>query len=559
MTNRTIQGAGLLVRRFPPALLFVACTSSPLSSEPTPNSCVVPGYTRLDDFVARPTRKVDLAFIIDDSPSMGPKRDKLREQLPRFLGALKDPSDGSLPALRLAILDGDLGSGGAVVQGACGIRNGSILGDGGTLQMIGGPDCGVTDPAAHWIQTVTLSPANFSGDISQVFACLAGGLGQFGCGYQQPLEALAVSATDSGPASLPRFLREDAYLGLIIISDRDDCSALPNAAMFGPELPGETADLRCATRGHACGGQDLPYPTDTAYTDALVDCSARTDTTCAAGTDCICPTACTPLADIHALADKVKGLKRDPDNQILVAGIFGWPGNAADMFRSEYKIAPIPNPAYTPGSQAPPTLYDLWPICYDADHPPVNPDPATGYDATAAGYGAKPGLRLSAFIDEFGANGLKYSMCQPDWSRALMISGDGVKRLHNICIDQQLADADPSTPALDPDCIVEHLFPKVENAAPPSCTVCTGWPLCLQIPGSDSEWTKTILPRCDDTAPVLPCWELKTDMAKCPVTGQLVDLHMTPEPYTPAGTRLRLQCRLCPDANAGAPATPGCG
>ena len=559
MPSRTVHGASSLARRCSPALLLFACSSSPLSSEPTPNSCVAPGYTRLDDFVAWPTRKVDLAFMIDDSPSMGPKRDKLRDQLPRLLAALGDPNDDSLPSLRVAILDGDLGSGGAITQGACGPRNGSILGDGGALQIIGGPECGMTDPAAHWLQTVTLAPANYSGDISQVLGCLAGGMGQSGCGYQQPLEALAVSATDSGPASLPRFLRADAYLGLIIISDKDDCSASPNAAMFGPEVPGETADLRCATRGHACGGQDLPYPTDAAYTAALADCSARTDTTCAAGTDFSGPTACSPLADIHAIADKVKGLKRDPDNQILVAGIFGWPDTYADTLTAQYKIAPIPNPAYVSGSAAPSTLYDLWPICYDADHPPTNPDPATGYDATAAGYGAKPGLRLSAFIDEFGANGLKCSICQPDWSRALMISGDGVKRLHNICIDQQLADADPSTPALDPDCIVEYLFPKVENAAPPSCTACTDGPVCLQVPGSDSEWTKTVLPRCDDTAPVLPCWELRTDVSKCPVTGQLVYLHMSPEPYTPAGTRVRVQCRMCPDANAGAPATPGCG
>jgi hypothetical protein len=81
MPSRTVHGASSLACRCSPALLFFACTSSPLSSEPTPNSCVAPGYTRLGDFVARPTRKVDLAFMIDDSPSMRPKRDKLREQL----------------------------------------------------------------------------------------------------------------------------------------------------------------------------------------------------------------------------------------------------------------------------------------------------------------------------------------------------------------------------------------------------------------------------------------------------------------------------------------------
>src|SRR5450759_2925596 len=140
--------------------------------------------------------------------------------------------------------------------------------------------------------------------------------------------------------------------------------------------------------------------------------------------------------------------------------------------RDRYKIAPIPNPAHTSDPQAPPALYDLWPVCYDPDHPPSNPDPATGYDATAAGYGANPGLRLSAFIDEFGVNGLKFSMCQPDWSAATMVLGgwsDLVKHMHNICIDQPLVDADPTTTSLEPDCVVEYLFPKSDDFVQPKC------------------------------------------------------------------------------------------
>jgi CheY-like chemotaxis protein len=106
------------------------------------------------------------------------------------------------------------------------------------------------------------------------------------------------------------------------------------------------------------------------------------------------------------------------------------------------KMSSIPNPNYAPGSQEPPTVYDLWPICYDRDHPPSNPDPTTGYDTTAAGLGAKPGLRLSAFIDEFGANGRKFSTCESDWSSAM----SGIERpndhmLRHNCIDGKIADA----------------------------------------------------------------------------------------------------------------------
>jgi hypothetical protein len=396
--------------------------------------------------------------------------------------------------------------------------------------------------------------------MGQVLACLAGGVGQAGCDYQQPLQALSVSATSSGPAYLPAFLREDAFLSIVIVSDQDDCSALPNATMFGPVLPGETANLRCATRGHTCGGQTLPYPTTAGFTAPITDCSARTDTTCSVGTDFSGPTACTPLVDVHALAEKVKALKPGSANDtIWVAGIFGWPPSDVQMASATYKIAPIPNPAFAQDAQAPPTVYDLWPICYDPEHPPAQPDPATGYDDAAAGFGAKPGLRLSAFIDEFGRNGLKYSMCQPDWSKAFSLMGEtsGVKR-GNICIDQKFVDADPSTASLDPDCIVDYLFPTHDGLVLPACMDSLGAPPCFALPGDDRDFTKTSFPRCDDNVPAIPCWNIVDDTTKCPDSIHLLNILQTPVPYTPVGARVRVQCRFCPTVNPGVQAGPGC-
>jgi len=553
-------GGGLLS-----ALALMGCTSAPLPSKQPASNVVVPGYTLLGDYVLKPTGKVDLAFVLDDSPSMGPKRDKLAAQLPRMLNALADPNTSNLlPSLRVAVLDGDLGSGGTVTEGACAPKNGSINGstggDEGAFQVLGGPACGMTDLAARWMQTPILSPANFSGAMGQVLACLAGGLGQSGCGYQQPLQALVVSAASSGPAYLPAFVRGDADLDIILVSDQDDCSAWPNAALFGPVLPGETADLRCATRGHVCGGQALPYPTRASFAAPFSDCSARSDTTCSGGTDFSGPIACTPLADVHTLAEKVKALKPGTaDDRIMVTGIFGWPQSDAQMASVTYKIAPIPNPASAQNPQAPSTVFDLWPICYDQDHPPAQPDPDTGYDTTAASFGAKPGLRLSAFIDEFGVNGLKFSMCQQDWINAFQLVGETLdKKLRSICLDQKFVDADPSTASLDPDCIVDYLFPKRDGLVPPACMDGLATPPCFALPGDDRDLTMTSFPRCDDDASVIPCWTIEDDKTRCPDAGHLFSIHRTPEPYTPVGTRIRIQCRFCPEVKAGGPAQPGC-
>jgi hypothetical protein len=505
-----------------------------------------------------PIRKDDLVFVIDNSPSMAPKREKFMKQLPRLLDALRDPSDGTLPNLRVAILDGDMGSSGALSTGACGAKNGTTLGDAGQLQIIGGLNCGMTDPDASWLQMLTLSPANYSGDIAQVFSCLVGGLGQAGCEYQQPLQALATSATP-GPRSLSEFVRPEAYLDLVIISDQDDCSAFPNTGMFAPGVATETTGLRCATRGHACGGANLDYPTTANYAHPLNDCSARTDV-CPSSTDTRQPTSCTPFVDVHALAEQVKALKPGhPDEKIMVTAIAGWPLSDAKMPSAEYKIAPIPNPGHLIDASAPATIYDLWPICYDADHSPTNPDPTTGFDAEAAGYGATPSLRLSAFVDEFRPNGLKFSMCETDWTDAMKLFGETLYReLRNLCVDQKLVDADPSTPELDPDCILEYDVPNVENVSTlPGCAICTG-SACADKLDSGSQWTRTYLPRCDPNSPVPPCWEIMQDSIKCPVNGQLFNVHRTPTPYTPSGARYRFQCRVCSSANAGTATLPGC-
>jgi hypothetical protein len=218
------------------------------------------------------------------------------------------------------------------------------------------------------------------------------------------------------------------------------------------------------------------------------------------------------------------------------------------MASATYKIAPIPNPAAAGKAS---TIYDLWPICYDADHLPSNPDPDTGYDAVAARYGAKPGLRLSAFIDEFGANGLKFSMCQPDWSAAMENLGSTERmKLQNFCLDARLLDTDPSTAEIEPDCLVDYFRPKVENITTPPTSACVG-------AGESAEWTRTRIPRCDAADANIPCWKLIPDNVRCPV-GQLVDI-LDGLPYRPGGTRVSFQCRVCPNPDAGSSKQPGCG
>jgi hypothetical protein len=516
--------------------------------------------------VKPPARQLDMVFMIDNSPSMAPKLNKLAQQLPRMLAALKDPSTGYYPDLRVAIIDSDLGTGGAYPSGACGPSSSQDVsprfGDLGNFQMRGAVGCGA-NPDALWLEYANGKPVNFDPtlDISQVFGCLASNLGAVGCGDEHLLQSFefalaAPSLHQSGSRGLQNtFLRPAASLGLVIVADEDDCSAATNDGMFGdkPELHGESTSLRCATRAHQCNGMNLTdgapgYPTHAKFEANFTECAARTDacpnpTDGTGATDTSGPTPCSPLKDVHQLAQEIKALKAYPDEQIAVAGVFGLPRTDADMAKAKYRIdlVPGPGPEDVDNQQGP--LWDAWPVCYDPDHEPSDPDT---FDAEAWGWGARGGLRISAFIDEFGANGLKFSICERDFTRAMWPFGETTaKKLQNLCIDDKLMDVDPVTPGLQPDCRVVYRVPVGSaNGNVVYTESSQSLPMCP--PGATSDTITT------------DCWQIVMDNKRCPLNGQLVQILRTAAEIADSplagGTKVVMQCWTCPELTS----SPGC-
>jgi hypothetical protein len=525
------------------ALVLSLVSSVACDPRPTAFKVVVEGGVRPDTADAAPTgtyyldlnpaRLLDLVFMIDNSPSMAPKQDKLRKNFPRLISVLKNPTDGSLPDLRVAIIDSDLGTAGAYANNSCAIKQlpdgtMSAYGDLGRFQMLGAQKCGVTASGAKWLEYGNGRPLNFTGDISDVFACLAGNLGTLGCGEEHQLQAFefALVAKGVGNETQQGMLRANAHLGLVFLSDEDDCSAATNDGMFGDlqELRGESASLRCATRAHACAGRNLSasppgYPTNAAFEASLLTCTARTDA-CPnevdgkSATDTSKPTKCSPLRDVKRLADALKKLKQQPDEQIFVTGIFGWPLSDDDLATAAYKIALVPNPNTADTTH--PQVYDSWPICYDPNHLPTKPEPITGYDTDAAGWGATAGLRLSAFVDEFGKNGLKFSICQPDFSDSMrLIGGSIARKMQNLCL--------PASYTQYGSCIVNFLIPDASG---------------------NEVRDATAIAACDPQAAVYPCYDVVTDATLCPGEQFLVKLSLGGSmPTLPVGTRLEFRCQ----------------
>jgi hypothetical protein len=502
-------------------------------------------------------RQLDMVFMIDNSPGMSGEVSKLNQQFSKLIVAMKDPVDGSLPDLRIALIDSDLGTGGAYQSGSCATKTlpdgiNSPFGDLGRFQMLTYPTACTFDQGAIFLEYKDGAPLNYpaNGDINQIFACLATNLGMFGCGEEHQLQAFEFALAARGlnnEAQQGAFLRGSAVLALVFITDEDDCSAAMNDGMFGdkPELRGETASLRCATRGHECGGRNLTeappgYPTVAPFSHPFADCRARTDT-CPnttdgykEGTDTSVPTTCAPLKNIKHLADELKALKPDPDRQLLVAGIFGWPLSDADMATAQYKIDLVPNPNTADAEH--PQVFDYWPICYDPDH--FQQSDWDTFNVNDAGWAAMGGLRNAAFVDEFGQHGLKFSICQRDFADTMSAIGGALAEMLGPCIDIALADIDPNMDGVQADCSAYWQMPY-PDPKDPNKVLWEEDPMPLaQCPAGATNGSVAA-----------DCWRLVSDASRCPRNGQRLEVLRTAaeiakDKQLVSGTRIHARCRV---------------
>ena len=153
-------------------LVWWACASHPLTQpNPAPEQ-------QTDIYISvAPNRLLDLVFMIDNSPSMAPKVVKMNAQFPKLIAELKDPSDNTLPDLRVAVINSDLGTGNQYQSGSCGpktLADGttSPYGDLGRFQMLTSPTACTFNAGALFLEYKAGQPLNYpaNADINTVFA-----------------------------------------------------------------------------------------------------------------------------------------------------------------------------------------------------------------------------------------------------------------------------------------------------------------------------------------------------------------------------------------------------
>ena len=436
-------------------------------------------------------RNVDLLFLIDDSSSMRLSQDNLRRNFPVLMQQLEN-LPGGLPNIHVAVVSSDMGAGDGSLGGCD-----SAGGKNGIFQYTARGTCAATGlaPGATYISNIAGS-ANYSGTLADVFTCIAA-LGESGCGFEHQFAAITRALGIDGrpvPAENQGFLRPDALLAIVLITNEDDCSAVAGAPVFDTRSNtnieaqlGPPANFRCNEFGHLCDGNPPTRRAPNHDVNASVsyhNCTSRDS-----------PRFLLPVIDI---ANRIKSLKGD-DGQIMVAAIAG------------------PQEPYVVRWKAPSTGDTS---CGAASCP----WPQIAHSCVAAdGSFADPAVRISELVGHFGATGRLQSICDDNFAPALGNIADTIVRYVNApCIQGRIAKR-PGTTRDD-------------------CTVV------------DSD-TGNPVSSCDETGGAGECWRVVTGGTSC--SGVSVVVQGDPQGTDDPPGNLTVQCTMCvpgvPDAEVGCP------
>jgi hypothetical protein len=535
---------------------------------------------------------LDVLFMVDNSSGMDLKQNALAQSFSQLIQQAQQ-LPGGLPDLHIGVISSDMGAGSEPIGQDCK----RVLGDRGLLYgndpknslasvapsadpaQGGHPDpsgCGLGS-GQRWISDIanpngTGRITNYYGSIQDVFSCLAKAVGTSGCRFEHQLQSLRVALNadyPDNPKDTPNqinpenigFVRPYAYLGIVLITDEDDCSADPddylNDAMFlqtqNPTT--ETTSLRCATRGHICNGQAIPGYQDPSvgyqppnplpqpnlgFSTAFANCAPKDQPNPASPAH-----SYLPLIRVQDMIDSVNGVsawavdangnyvydgkgshvsvQKTPD-KILVSGIIGWPPDpntnlngiaTSNLYQIGIDTSSLPAPQNT--------YWDYLPIC---QIPSMKSSDGNLYKA----YG---GLRLKRFIDAFGANGQVFSMCSSSFFPAMaQIGASMLSKIVSGCLGQTLPDSDPNTLGFQTSCQVKVRVP------------CSGTTTCPA-----SGFVDTPVSQCSSSDPVYipdserPCWVISTNTTNCPgAANQRIDLLWRNGTIPAQGTLLALTC-----------------
>ncbi len=239
-------------------------------------------------------RDVDILFVVDDSYSMDDEQQRLSDNFKALMTSLKR-TRGGLPNVHIGVTSTSVSAGesctgegknGALQKGQCNLDSGNYIVDvepgGCNIAKTTDPDTGALTQCGTYSCTQSDCPAgtqlvtddlncprcrNYTDTtLENLFGCMAK-VGTDGCQFEQPLEAM-YKALDDHPDN-QGFVRDNAYLTVVLVTDEDDCSAADTAlynssdATSGGQDLGPRASFRCFEYGIVCDQESREEGTKT--------------------------------------------------------------------------------------------------------------------------------------------------------------------------------------------------------------------------------------------------------------------------------------------------------
>lgn len=364
------------------------------------------------EFPVAVNRKLDLLFVVDQSLSMKNEQDALAANFQLLMDQIVSAEYG-MPDLHVGVISTNLGVG--PYSDLSGLGGCGETGDGAILQNTARPQDGETVPSCTGpSDRYIIDEAGENGtrrtnydpqqSLAQTFSCVAR-LGTQGCGFEQQLEAMRRALDGSVPEN-EGFLREDARLAIVFVSDEDDCSVRdPEMFNLSKVTLGRPTDFRCQMHGLTC---ELGAPTDRGEYQGCVP---------AEGSQL--------MYDVSEYVTFLRELKKYPDSDILVAGIIG----------------DVSDPIVIGDHVSVQGEIGVQQSCFSGDG-----------DTD----GAFPPVRLRAFFDSFAFKETG-SICS-DLSGVLRDIGKFIgPPPEGACVPASLLDQDGSVAGLQADCVVAEI------------------------------------------------------------------------------------------------------
>ena len=229
------------------------------------------------EYSQRATRLDDILFVIDNSPSMDEDAGRLAENMEVFATVLQN-IEGGIPNAHIAVVSS------ANPEATLGQFSNGLPADG----------C----PSGAFLSDMAYQKGprekNYDGTLAEALACMAAAAPR-GLALEQPLEAIK-RALDGTVETNAGFLREGAFLFVVIIGDEDDCSG-------GAALLTDTDETNSAWR---CFADSVQCDEPVNATGVKTACEPRSSPT--------------TLASVDSYVDFLRQLKPNPA-ALMVAAI----------------------------------------------------------------------------------------------------------------------------------------------------------------------------------------------------------------------------------------------